>query len=64
MMWALLVICVYDVGLACDMCLYSYLRGRAFSGEENSVHGLGGGNPKERDNLEDLGLHGSVILTL
>jgi hypothetical protein len=52
----------YDVGLACGMCLSSYLRGRAYSGGEKSIHGLGGGSPKERDNLEDLDLHGRVIL--
>ena len=51
----------YNVGLGCGVCLSSYLRGRAFSGEERSVHGLGGENPKERDNLEDQGLHGRVI---
>ena len=51
-----------DVGLAFGMCLSSYLRGRAYSGEESSVHDLGGGNSKERDNLENLGLHGRVIL--
>jgi len=52
------------VGLASGMCLSSYLRGTAYGGKERSVHGLGRGNPKERDNLEELGLHGRAILTL
>jgi len=51
----------YTTGWLHSNCLSSYLRDRAYTGEESSVHDLGGGSPKERDNLEE-GLHGRVIL--
>jgi hypothetical protein len=52
MMWVMLVVCVYLV--ICEAVRIV---------EKRSLHGFGGGgNSKERDNVEDLGLHGRVIL--
>jgi len=36
--------------------------GGTYGGEEWYLQGFGGGNPKERDHLEDLGVDGRVIL--
>jgi hypothetical protein len=40
-----------DMGRACS----------THEGEENCIQGIVGGNTKERDHLEDLGVGGSIM---
>jgi len=40
-----------ELGGICGKCV----------GEERCIQGFGGGHPRERDNLEDLGILGCII---
>jgi len=35
-----------------------------YGGQERIIHGIGGGQPVERDHLEDLSIDGRIILKL